>query len=177
MKNKNVCKSCQSTNGRHKIKCKKARQDIIDFMLKYLPDVKDIATNDMDWTILNFKDGEKIIVKCSQAYDLEKGILYAYAKKHRPVKPEFKSSLLDAEIQKTHHEIANLILNNRESLLFNPVADGLQQQHRCQETKMRRESSHNQKRLDKIIWELHKRKRKRQIEKAEEWQNNRRDNS
>ena len=56
---------------------------MIDFMLKYLPDVRSIAVNDKDWTILNFKDGEKVIVKCSQAYDLEKAILYAYAKKHR----------------------------------------------------------------------------------------------
>ena len=139
-------------------------------MLKYLPDVKDIATNDKDWTILNFKDGEKVIVKCSQAYDLEKGILYAYAKKHRRVKPELKSPWLDAEIQKTQNEIALTVdwwcdfqrklqqqSRHRRLSEWDDLQRNLQQQYG-------REPSHNQKRLDKIIWELHRRKRKRQLE-------------
>jgi hypothetical protein len=84
-------------------------------MLKYLPDVRDIATNDKDWTILNFKDGEKVIVKCSQAYDLEKGILYAYAKKHRKKKMHWANLPHISDLRKdiNREEFNHLIHNYR----------------------------------------------------------------
>jgi hypothetical protein len=115
---------------------------MIDFMLKYLPDVRSIAVNDKDWTILNFKDGEKVIVKCSQDYDLEKGILYAYAKKHRTKSVTGNREHLNSLAKDNWRKYPTFSQWPVKSL-FNPVASDwfdlqkkLQQQYRRQEIEM-----------------------------------------
>jgi len=57
--------------------------EIVKNMLKYLPEVKKIIYKPHT-TVLHFKDKTKSVVKLhnSDSYDLEKAILWAYAKHH-----------------------------------------------------------------------------------------------
>ena len=149
---------------------------MIDFMLKYLPDVRSIAVNDKDWTILNFKDGEKVIVKCSQAYDLEKAILYAYAKKHRA-----KSVTSNRERLNSSANWRNSLLGLQRPItsLFNPIASDwfdlqkrLQQNFRRQEVEMKKQDTDKQNPLAPFEqdlrewWSLQRRKAARQLDKS-----------
>jgi hypothetical protein len=77
-----ICEYCGGKDYRHKSTCEILFEKTANFMVGYLPGVKQILRNGAH-TILIFKTGEKSVVKCEQKYDIEKAILYAWAKHHK----------------------------------------------------------------------------------------------